>query len=113
MKNLVEFESESGDVIFVEAEDLGPNGGGTTRRGLSSTAVVERAQASFEDALEKAHPIATGLIGRLKNIADSPDEVQVEFGLTLSANVGAVLVAAGSAGANYKVTLKWNKASEE
>lgn len=112
MKHLVEFASESGDVIVVEAEDLGPNGG-TTRRGLSSTAVVERAQASFEDALEKAQPIATGLIGRLKNIADSPDEVQVEFGLTLSANVGAVLVAAGSAGANYKVTLKWSKAPEE
>ena len=112
MKNLVEFESESGGVIFVEAEDLGSNGG-TKRRGLSTTAVVERAQASFEDALEKAQPIATGLIGRLKNIADSPDEVQVEFGLTLSANVGAVLVAAGSAGANYKVTLKWNKTSEE
>jgi hypothetical protein len=39
--------------------------------------------------------------------------VQVEFGLTLSANVGVVLVAGGSAGANYKVTLKWNKMSEE
>ncbi len=39
-------------------------------------------------------------------------EVQVEFGLNLSANVGAVLVAGASAGANYKVTLKWTKASE-
>ena len=113
MKRLVEFPSENGDVIMVETEDLGPTNG-TTRRGLSSSAVVECAQTSFEDALEKAQPIATGLIGRLRSIADSPDEVQVEFGLTLSANVGAVLVAAGSAGANYKVTLKWrNKTSEE
>jgi hypothetical protein len=112
VKRLVEFASESGDVIVVEAEDLDPNGG-TTRRGLPSSALVERAQASFEDALEKAQPIATGLIDRLRSIADTPDEVQVEFGLTLSANVGAVLVAAGSAGANYKVTLKWNKTSEE
>jgi len=55
MKHLVEFVSERGDVIVVEAEDLGPTGE-TTRRGLSSTAVVERAQASFEDALEKAQP---------------------------------------------------------
>ena len=108
MKRLVEFPSESGDVIVVEAEDS-DLAGGTTRRGLSSTAVVERAQTSFEDALEKAQPIATGLIGRLRNIADSPDEVQVEFGLTLSAQAGAVLVAGASAGANYKVTLKWNK----
>ena len=112
MKRLVEFPSENGDVIMVETEDLGsPNG--TTRRGLSSSAVVERAQTSFEEALEKAQPIATGLIGRLRNIADSPDEVEVEFGLTLSANVGVVLVAGGSAGANYKVRLKWHKTSEE
>jgi len=112
VKRLVEFPSENGDVIMVETEDLGSTNG-TTRRGLSSSAVVERAQTSFEEALEKAQPIATGLIGRLRNIADSPDEVQVEFGLSLSASVGTVLVAAGSAGANYKVTLKWNKMSEE
>jgi hypothetical protein len=53
------------------------------------------------------------LIGRLRSIADSPDEVQVEFGLTLSASAGAILVAGASAGANYKITLKWKKASEE
>jgi len=92
----------------VEAEYLGPDGG-TTRRGLSSSAVVERAQTSFEDALEKARPIAAGLIRQLRGIADSPDEVQVEFGLTLSAKAGAVLASA-DAGANYKVTLKWSKA---
>ena len=112
MKRLVEFTSQSGDIIVVETEDLGLTSE-TTRRGLASSAVVERAQTSFEDALEKAQPIATGLISRLRSIADSPDEVQIEFGLTLSANVGTVLVAAGSAGANYKVTLKWNKTSKE
>lgn len=111
MKRLVEFPSENGGVIVVEAEDLGPTGG-TTRRGMSSTAVLERAQTSFEDALETAQPIASGLIGRMRNIADAPDEVQVEFGLSLSANVGTVLVAGGSAGANFKVTLRWNKVAE-
>ncbi len=111
MKRLVEFPTESGEVILAEVEDLEP-AGGTTRRGLSTSAVIERAQTSFEDALEKATPIASGLIGKLRSIADSPDEVQIEFGLTLSANAGAVLVAAASAGANYKVTLKWNKTSE-
>ncbi len=97
---------------MAEVEDLEPTTGGTTRRGLSTSTVVERAQTSFEDALEKAQPIASGLIGSLRNIADSPDEVQIEFGLSLSANAGTVLVAGVSAGANYKVTLKWNKASE-
>lgn len=115
MKRLVEFPTENGDVILAEVEDLEPRGG-TTRRGLATSAVVERAQTSFEDALEKAQPMASGLVKRLRSISDaagnSPDEVQVEFGLILNAQAGAVLAAA-SAGANYKVTLKWKKASEE
>jgi hypothetical protein len=42
MKRLVEFPSETGDPILVEAEDLQPTGG-TTRRGLSTSATLERA----------------------------------------------------------------------
>ena len=114
MKRLVEFLSENGEPIMVEVEDLElAGGGGTTRRGLSPSGVVDRAQTSFEDALERAQPMASGLVSKLRSIADSPDEVQVEFGLSLSAQAGAVLVAGASAGANYKVTLKWNRTSEE
>jgi hypothetical protein len=110
MKRLVEFPSESGEPILVEVEDIGL--AGETRRGLSTSAVVERAQTSFEDALEKARPMATGLLGKLRAIGDTagnpPDEVQIEFGLILSAEAGAVLAAA-SAGANYKVTMTWKR----
>jgi hypothetical protein len=112
MKRLVEFPTQDGGVIVAEVEDL-ELGGGTTRRGLSTSSVVERAQTSFEDALDTAQPVASGLIGKLRSIADPPDEMQVEFGLSLSANVGAVLVAGASAGANYKVTLKWTKEASE
>ena len=110
MKQLVEFPSESGEPILVEVEDMGL--AGETRRGLSTTAVVERAQSSFEDALEKARPMATGLVGKLRTIGDAtgslPDEVQVEFGIVLNAEAGAILASA-SAGANYKVTMTWKR----
>jgi hypothetical protein len=113
MKRLVEFPSESGEPILVEVEDVGQ--GGEMRRGLSTSAVVERAQTSFEDALEKARPMASSLVGKLRAIGDAagnpPDEVQVEFGLVLSAEAGAVLAAA-SAGANYKVTMSWKQSPE-
>ncbi len=101
MKRLVEFLTESGEPILVEVEDL-QQSGGTTRRGQSTPAVVERAHTSFEDALEKAQPAASGLVGKLRSIADLPDEVQVEFGLSLSANAGAVLVAGASARATTR-----------
>jgi hypothetical protein len=76
MKRLVEFPSESGGPILVEVEDAGL--GGETRRGLSPSAVVERAQTSFEDALDKARPMASSLLRKLRDIGDSagnsPDE---------------------------------------
>jgi hypothetical protein len=110
MKRLVEFPSNSGEPILVEVEDVGLSG--ETRRGLSTSAVLERAQTSFEDALEKAKPMATGLVGKLQAIGDAagspPDEVQVEFGIILNAEAGAVLASA-SAGANYKVTMTWKR----
>jgi hypothetical protein len=112
MKRLVEFPSGTGEAILVEVEDVGLSG--ETRRGLSPSAVVERAQTSFEDALEKAKPMATSLVGKLRAIGnatgDPPDEVQVEFGIVLSAEAGAVLASA-SAGANYKVTMTWKQPS--
>src|SRR5918995_2712017 len=100
MKRLVEFPSESGEPIMVEVEDFELAGeGGTTRRGMSPSGVIDRAQTSFEDALERAQPMASGLVSKLRSIADSPDEVQVEFGLSLSAQAGAVLVAGANGGA--------------
>jgi Trypsin-co-occurring domain 1 len=87
MRRIVQFPSESGEPILVEVKDVGL--GGETRRGLSTSAVVERAQTSFEDALEKAKPMATSLVGKLRAIGDAagnpPDEVQVEFGIVLNA----------------------------
>ena len=69
VRRLVVFPSESGEPILVEVEDVGL--GGETWRGLSPSAVVERAQTSFEDALDKARPMATGLVGKLRAIGDA------------------------------------------
>jgi len=69
MKRLAEFPSESREPILVEVEDVGPSG--ETWRGLSPSAVVERAQTSFEDALEKAKPMASSLVGKLRAIGDA------------------------------------------
>jgi len=47
-------------------------------------------------------------IQQLRKLHDAPNEIQVNFGLKLSADAGAGLAAAG-AEANYTVTLKWIK----
>ena len=56
--------------------------------------------------------MATSLVGKLRAMGDSagnpPDEVQVQFGIVLNAEAGAVLASA-SAEANYSVTMTWKQ----
>jgi NTP-dependent ternary system trypsin peptidase co-occuring protein len=69
MKRIVEFPSEGGETIFVEVE--GDPLRRETTRGLSPSAMVERAQTSFEDALDKARPMASSLVKKLRDIRDA------------------------------------------
>ena len=90
MKRLVEFPSDTGELILVEVEDVGL--AGETRRGLSPSVVVERAQTSFEDALEKARPMASSLVGKLRAIGDAagnpPDELKTSATVTFVPGTG-------------------------
>jgi len=53
-------------------------------------------------------PAAQTIIQKLRALHDPPDEIEVEFGLKLNAQVGAFIAAAGTE-ANYKVTLTWKR----
>ena len=109
MKRIVEFPTETGESVLVEVEDTQP--AGPTRRGMTASSVVSRADTSFEEAMQRAQPIASGLLKRLKGLSDPPDAVQVEFGLSINAAAGAVLASA-STGAHYRVTLTWWRTPE-
>ena len=104
MKRLVEFELEEGGTIFVEVDMPEEPGMVPAARGE----VVQRAQQTFEAALEKIRPAAQAIIRKLRGLHDPPDEIEVEFGLKMSAEAGAMVAAAGVE-ANYKVTLTWRR----
>lgn len=104
MKRLVEFPLEDGTTMLVEIDD--PEQGGLVKASLSEK--IAKAQQTLEKSLERVQPAAQFVIAQLRELHDAPDEVQVSFGLKLSADAGAVLASA-SAEANYTVTLKWVK----
>jgi hypothetical protein len=106
MKHLIEFPLQEGGTILVEVEQFEPEEGEVlaTRPGE----VVATAAQTFEHALEKLKPAANTIVAKLRGLSDPPDEIEVEFGLKLSAEVGAVVASAG-AEANYKVTLNWKR----
>jgi len=105
MRRLVEFPLEDGGTILVEVDVPEEPGMVPAARGGE---VVQRAQQSFEAALEKIRPAAQAIIAKLRALHDPPDEIEVEFGLKMNAEAGAVVAAAGVE-ANYKVTLTWRR----
>jgi hypothetical protein len=105
MGQLVEFPLQDGGTVLVEVHETTRRGGSVTR-GLSDAKVTERAQQSFEDAVQRVEPAAQAIISRLRRMSETPDEVQVEFGLDLHAEAGAFIAAAGAT-ANFKIALTW------
>ncbi len=110
MKQLIEFPLEDGSTILVEVDE--PEGAGRTRqvaRGGDKT--IEKANQTFEKALDKVKPTANAVISKLRDLIEQPDEIGVEFGLKFSAESGVIIAAAGIE-ANFKVMIKWQKDKE-
>ncbi len=107
MGQLVEFPLHDGGTILVEVHPVAISGGPVTH-GLGGDQVTERARHSFEDAVQRVEPVAQAIITRLRGMAQTPDEVQVESGLDLHAEAGAFIAAAGAT-ANFKIAMTWRR----
>ena len=108
MKRIVEFPLESGDSILIEVDEPAPS---DARIGLGNK-VVKTAQQTFESALEKVKPVANAILTKVRSLDEPADEVEVKFGIKMSAELGAV-VTSGTAEVNYEITLKWKRESKD
>ena len=89
-RRLVEFPLEDGGSVLVQVEDgatAGGYGGGEVTRswGDREQRVVAQAQQSFEQAVGRVQPAVQALVRRLRSVAESPEEIKVDFGIELSA----------------------------
>ncbi len=106
MKHIVEFPMENGEVLLVEVDDVGSSG--PTMRGGHTGEMIERARLTYEEAVDKIKPAAESILKRIRDIAEPPDVISVEFGIKLNANIGAIL-ASTSAEAQFTLKLTWNR----
>src|SRR4028119_1463686 len=104
MKHIVEFPLESGDSVLVEVNE--PDN--SDDRISIKDELTHKAQQTFEAALERVKPVASAIMTKVRSLNEPADEVEVKFGLKMSAELGAV-IASGSAEVNYEVTLKWQQ----
>ena len=72
--------------------------------------LIERSQKALASAMSTIQQMSERVVSTLKgiNLADRPDEIEVEFGLVLTAEAGA-LIARVETEAGFKVKLKWTR----
>src|SRR4029453_8398013 len=75
--------------------------GAMTSRGIPTGRLVERTQQSLDEVLAHAQPAVTSLLRQVRGQQDAPDELEVEFGIQVSLEVGAYIAAARST-ANFR-----------
>ena len=110
-RRLVEFPLEDGGSVLVQVEDgatAGGYGSGEVTRswGDREQRVVAQAQQSFEQAVGRVQPAVQALVRRLRSVAERPEEIKVDFGIELSAEVGAFVTGASATG-NFTVSMTW------
>ena len=114
MQRIAIFTTESGDEVAIQvADDDGPGGPtqGLTTRGIPTGRLIERTEQSLDEVLAHARPALTSLLRQVREQDDAPDELEVEFGIQISLEVGAYIAAASST-ANFRVTMRWRSNPE-
>lgn len=70
--------------------------------------VVARATRSMGEMLAGVRPVAQDFVNGFRGMVHAPDEIGIEFGLSLSAEAD-VVISSTAAQANFKVTLTWRR----
>jgi hypothetical protein len=110
MSQLAQFPLKKGGFLVVEVDGT-QNSQAHVMRGSIAENALAQASDTFESALEKVQSAAEGILHHLRSLAQPPDEVEVEFGVKMSAESGAI-IAKASGEANFKINLTWKKNAE-
>ena len=103
---LVEFKTDDGAVVAVEAVTERRPGSRLVARGDGTV----QAARTFEGALEGVRAAAESALRVFRDGALRPDGVEIEFGVKLSAETGAI-IAKGTAEGHLVVRLTWSPPS--
>lgn len=103
MDQLLQFESGGGTVL-VEVADDEPG----IERAARVDEVVVKARASLESAMEQVRAVANATLGKVQDLAQQPEQVEVEFGVRFNAEAGAVIARTQAEG-HLQVRLTWTR----
>jgi NTP-dependent ternary system trypsin peptidase co-occuring protein len=103
MDQLLQFES-AGGAVLVEVADDEPG----IERAARVDEVVVKASASLEGAMEQVRAFANATLGKVQDLAQQPEQIEVEFGIRLNAAAGAVIARTQAEG-HLQIKLTWTR----
>lgn len=106
MSELVEYELADGTRVLVEVEET--RVAGPVTRGGRRLEEVVKADGTLEQALRRIGPVTVAAFDQLRQLADPPDEIDIEFGVKLHADLGAIIARTGGE-ANFQIALRWRR----
>ncbi|CAM5351823.1 CU044_2847 family protein [Streptomyces tanashiensis] len=93
------------DVVRVEIVETGEDG---LVRVARPGQVMARASRSLGEMVTGIRPVAQSFVDGFRGMVHAPDELSLEFGLSLSAEAD-VVISSTAAQANFKISLTWNR----
>lgn len=103
MPRIIRFPLEQGGSVDVEIADPAAGVGRAGRVDETVTA----ASRTLEDALVGVRRSADAVLRQFREMAERPDEVEVQFGVRLTAEAGALIARTGVEG-QLSVRLTWS-----
>lgn len=116
---IVEFKRNDGTSIYMEVEDklagstpsANPDLEGLVGIGDIPKNFVNAASRTFEGAMSSikdiSNSIGENIIQKVQDMNEPADEVEVKFGVNVTADLGAIVAKTGGE-VNYEITLKWD-----
>jgi Trypsin-co-occurring domain 1 len=105
MTEVVEFKLPHGGVVYAEVAVDEP---GVRRAARTEDGLWVEATAKLDKALEGVRSAANVALDKLQSLSQTPDEIELAFGVRLNATAGAVLAKTGAEG-HLQVRLVWTK----
>ncbi|MGV9557453.1 CU044_2847 family protein [Streptomyces sp. NPDC003401] len=93
----------SDDVVRVQIREVDDSLVRVGRRGS-----VARAGRTLGQMLDTVKPVAANFVERFQGLATPPDEMTLQFGISLSAGADVVIASTATA-ANFTVSLSWSR----
>ncbi|MCA1673012.1 MAG: hypothetical protein LC799_12725 [Actinobacteria bacterium] len=107
MSELMSFSVDAENSVLVEVDLDQPEVGPVSRTGD----LIKSAATSFDGALAHVRKAASVALANFRDMDVRPDEVQVEFGVKLNAQAGAVIAKTGVDG-HLKIKLTWRRTED-